>query len=113
MGQRFSVQTGRYSTGAPGNLITPEQSDFGDFDGFAVTPADGADLPNGPCDAIYCTGSGNVNVNLVSQVAGTGALAGTAVLTSLAALSVTLCSATRILSTSTTATGIFALYRRG
>jgi len=91
-----------------GNINSP------DFDGYAVTPADGSDLPNGVCDAIYVTGAGNANVNLWSVKAdGTGAVAGTATLTSLAANSITVCAAKRILSTSTTATGIFALYRRG
>ena len=86
---------------------------FPDFDGYAVTPADGTDLPNGPCKAIYVTGAGNVNVQLVNGNP-TGANAsigvGTAVLTSLVAGQILPIAVSRILSTSTTATGIFALY---
>lgn len=74
-----------------------------ELSGLAVTAADGTDLPNGVCEAIYVTASGNVNVNLAGG--------GTAVLTSLSAGQVVFCRASRILSTSTTATGIFALYK--
>jgi hypothetical protein len=73
--------------------------------GVAVTPADGTDLPNGPCRGIYVTGAGNVNVNLAGG--------GTAVLTGLSAGQIVDINATRILSTSTTATGIYALYPAG
>jgi hypothetical protein len=76
-----------------------------DYDGYAVTADDSNDLPNGPCDAIYVTGAGNVAINLPD--------AGTAVLTTLGAGQLTRCSAQRIKATSTTATGIFALYRVG
>jgi hypothetical protein len=76
-----------------------------EYDGYAVTASDANDLPNGPCDAIYVTGAGNVAINLPD--------AGTAVLTSLGAGQITECKAQRIKSTSTTATGIFALYRKG
>jgi hypothetical protein len=75
---------------------------FPDFDGYPVTASDSADLGNGPCRAIYVTGGGNVNVNLVGG--------GTAVLTGLSAGQIVLVQAQRILSTSTTATGVFALY---
>lgn len=109
MGLRFQGATRNYGLGVGNDIDTSNP----DYDGYAVTPADGTDLPNGPCDAIYVTGAGNVNVNLLSMVATTGAIAGTATLTSLAAGSITECSAKRILSTSTTATGIYALYRRG
>ena len=76
-----------------------------DYQAIAVTPADGSDLPNGPCAGLVCTVGGNVNVVL----AGTG----TAVLTTLVAGTIYDIPLTRILSTSTTATGIFALYRAG
>lgn len=72
------------------------------FDGYAVTPADGTDLPNGTTTAIYVTGAGNVNVDLAGG--------GTAVLTSLVAGQILPIAVNRIRSTSTTATGIFALY---
>jgi hypothetical protein len=75
------------------------------YDGYAVTPDDANDLPNGPCDAIYVTGAGNVAINLPD--------AGTAVLTTLGAGQIVDCTAQRIKNTSTTATGIFALYRVG
>ena len=74
--------------------------------GAAVTPSDSTDLPApGPCEAIYVTGAGNVNVNLAGG--------GTAVLTGLSAGQIVRVNASRILATSTTATGIFALYPAG
>jgi hypothetical protein len=75
------------------------------YDGYAVTPDDANDLANGPCDAIYVTGAGNVAINLPD--------AGTAVLTSIGAAQFVECKAQRIKATSTTATGIYALYRKG
>lgn len=75
------------------------------YDGYAVTADDSNDLGNGPCDAIYVTGTGNVAINLPD--------AGTAVLTSVGAGQIVACAAQRIKSTSTTATGIYALYRKG
>lgn len=75
------------------------------YEGFAVTPADGTDLPNGPVAALYVTGAGNVNVQLQGG--------GTAVLTGLSAGQILPVAAQRVLSTSTTATGIFALYKEG
>ena len=110
MGQRFAALTRNYNLG----VGVSDSINSPDFDGYSVTPADGSDLTNGVCDAIYVTGAGNVNVDLMSiKQDATGAIAGTAVLTSLAAGSITVCAAKRIRSTSTTATGIFALYRRG
>lgn len=76
-----------------------------EFQAVDVTPADGTDLPDGACSAIYVTGAGNVNINLASG--------GTAVLTGLSAGQVVRVNASRILSTSTTATGIKALYPAG
>lgn len=74
-----------------------------EYDGYAVTADDDNDLGNGPCDAIYVTGAGNVAINLPD--------AGTAVLTSIGAGQIVDCTAQRIKSTNTTATGIYALYR--
>jgi hypothetical protein len=74
-----------------------------DYDGVAVTPSDSVDLPNGPSYGIYVTGAGNVNINI------DGAGTRTALLT-LTAGSLVLVPCTRILATSTTATGIFAIY---
>jgi hypothetical protein len=84
---------------------TRNQFDHLQFTGEPVTPNDSADLPSGACIAIYVTGAGNVNVNLAGG--------GTAVLTGLSAGQTVYVNATRIKATSTTATGIFALYRAG
>lgn len=83
-----------------------------DLDVYAVTPADGSDLPSGqiggsgtatrPTTYISVTGAGNVNVQLFGG--------GTAVLTGLSAGQRLQIAVTRILSTSTTATGIYAEY---
>lgn len=73
--------------------------------GVAVTPSDSTDLANGPCRAIYVIGAGNVNVNLASG--------GTAVLTGLTAGQTVEVNVSRVLATSTTATGVFALYPAG
>lgn len=73
------------------------------YEGYAVTPSDANDLGNGPCNAIYVAGAGNVNINLYGG--------GTAVLTGLSAGQIVEINAQRILNTNTTATGIFALYR--
>ena len=83
--------------------IAPTQAAY---DSFAVTPSDGTDLPlndqGRTVRRIYVAGAGNVSVNLNGG--------GTAVLTGLAAGQTVLCNVTRILSTSTTATGIVGLY---
>jgi hypothetical protein len=78
-----------------------------EYDTYAVTPSDSVDLPSASgngrlCRAIYVTGAGNVNVNLTGG--------GTAVLTGLSAGQRVVIAPTRILATSTTATGILALY---
>lgn len=82
-----------------------------DYDAFPVTPSDSVDLPSGvipgagtrPTQALQVTGSGgNINVQLYGG--------GTAVLTGLAAGQILQIQVTRVLSTSTTATGILALY---
>lgn len=73
-----------------------------DYDGYAVTASDSVDLENGPCRAIYVTAGGDVAVNLLGG--------GTATLTSLSAGQILPIAVTRVLSTGTTATGIYALY---
>ena len=78
------------------------------YDGLAVTPNDGADLPNGSCVGFYVTGAGNVAVNVLNSLDPTAA-GGTATFTGLTAGQVVLCNTKRILATGTTATGIFAL----
>lgn len=71
-----------------------------------ITPSDSVDLALGPdggaCRALYITGAGNVNVQLSGG--------GTAVLTGLSAGQYVVVGVTRVLATSTTATGISALY---
>lgn len=76
-----------------------------EMESLAVTPADGTDLPNGPAIGLRVTGAGNVNLNLAGG--------GTAVLTGLSAGQIVRCDVARVLSTSTTATGIFAIYPGG
>jgi len=87
------------------------QQPVDDVDAYAVTPADGADLPSGliggvtgtrPTTFIYVTGAGNVAVQLYGG--------GTATLTGLVAGQQLAIAVTRILATGTTATGIFAIY---
>lgn len=73
------------------------------YDGYAVTPSDTVDLPNGPTNGLYVTGAGNVVTNLESG--------GTATLTGLVAGQTLEICASRVLATGTTATGISALYR--
>lgn len=73
-----------------------------DFDGYAVTPADSTNLPNGRTRALFVTGAGNVNVTLPSGA--------TAVLTSVPANTLIPIEVSQVFATSTTATGIFALY---
>ena len=94
----------------PNKLFSQAQLTLGvkqlsEFAGNAVTTSDSVDLPDGPCTAIYVTVGGNVNMNLAGG--------GTAVLTGLTAGQIVRVNASRILATSTTATGIFALYPAG
>lgn len=99
MGQKFTrAAAGGLSHAKNFTLVGSNK----DFDGYAVTPDDANDLPNGPCRALYVTGAGNVNINLPGG--------GTAVLTGLSAGQIVEVSAQRVLNTSTTATGVFALY---
>lgn len=73
-----------------------------DYDGLPVTPADATNLPGGVTKGIFVTGAGNVAVTLFGG--------GTAVLTGLSAGQFLPIAVTIIAATSTTATGIFALY---
>lgn len=78
------------------------------YDGIPVTPSDAVDVPvgpggnNTPCVGVVVTGPGNVAVQLSGG--------GTATLTGLVASQIVDCGIKRIMSTNTTATGIFALY---
>lgn len=93
----------KFVTAAPAGSAPREE--FAEYDSYAVTPADGTDLPfiNTALGTkgLYITGAGNVNVNLAGG--------GTAVLTSLVAGQILPIAVTRVLSTSTTATGILGL----
>lgn len=76
------------------------------YDSLDVTPSDSVDLPlmggTMRCVGLRVTGSGNVNVDLRGG--------GTAVLSGLSAGQIVDIAITRVRSTSTTATGIQALY---
>ena len=93
-------------TVAPTNLPGKGKPLVPEFAALDITPADGADIALGPngttAIGVIVTGAGNVNVDLVGG--------GTAVLTSLVANVPYLVGVQRIRSTSTTATGIRALY---
>ncbi len=83
-----------------GSPVRPE------YAALDITPADGTDIALGPngtkAIGLIVTGAGNVNVDLDGG--------GTAVLTSLVANTIYVVGIQRIRSTSTTATGIRALY---
>jgi hypothetical protein len=68
-----------------------------------VTPSDSADLPDGVCSALYCSGAGNINLDTLDGDTKVIAVsAGWANLTEILVR--------RVRSTSTTATGIIACY---
>lgn len=94
--QKFNRGT---MTAYGGNNAKPSDVDF---DGVAVTPADGTNLPNGPCKYLYCTGAGNI--------AGTTLSGATFVLTNVPANTIVAIDTAIVAATSTTATGIYALY---
>lgn len=96
-----------FTTAPSANTVGANGPPHPDYESIAVTPADGTDLVKGSgnnrdCRGLFITGAGNVNVNLTGG--------GTAVLTGLSAGQRVICGITRVLSTSTTATGILALY---
>lgn len=73
------------------------------YDGYAVTPADATVLPNGITQGIFVTGTGNVAGTLADGTT-------TFVLTGVPANTFIGIAVSIIASTSTTATGIYALY---
>lgn len=93
-------------------FYTKDNQQHSEWQGVAVTGNDSTDLTNGACDAIYVTGAGNVSFDTpnTSLTDGT-ATSRTANVIAFAANSVIYVRATRIRATSTTATGIFALYK--
>jgi len=86
--------------------VSRNAPEHAEYQALAVTPSDAVDLPTAPdggdCRGLYITGAGNVNVNLTGG--------GTAVLTTLSAGQYVVIGVSRVLATSTTATGILALY---
>lgn len=80
------------------------------YDGYAVTPSDGTDLPNGITRGLYCTGAGNIAVQLVRQDASGAVTILSTVTLAVAAGEVLPIAVSRVLATGTTATGISALY---
>lgn len=95
-----------FCTTSAGYFVGKNAPSEGEYDSFDVTPSDSVDLPLNSLGRtprrIRVGGAGNVSVNLVGG--------GTAVLTTLTANTTYFCQVSRILSTSTTATGITALY---
>ena len=73
-----------------------------DWDGVAVTPADATNLPSGIARGLYCAVGGNI--------AGTLACGATFLLTSVPANTIVPIDVLIVASTSTTASGIVALY---
>ncbi len=82
-----------------GNNAKPQPCDY---DGVAITPADGTNLPNGICRALYATGAGNIS--------GTTSSGATVVLTAVPINTVVEIDMLIVAATGTTATGISALY---
>jgi len=74
-----------------------------DYDGYSVTPADATNLANGPTRALFITGTGNVAGTMADGTT-------TFLLTGVPANTIVPISAKIVASTSTTATGISALY---
>lgn len=94
MGMRFSHP----------NITKGRHNVHSGFDGYAVTPSDTVDLPNGTCQALCVTGAaGTIAVQLDNDSTATLTIAG------INEVYVIECS--RVLATGTTATGIYALYR--
>jgi hypothetical protein len=88
------------------NALTTGRFTNSQFDGYAVTPSDTVDLPNGPCQAICVTGvAGNVAVNLDAD--------STAIVTVAAVNEIYPMMVSRIKATNTTANTIWALYKKG
>lgn len=83
--------------------VAPEHPEY---QANPITPDNSNDLAAGPdggtCRALYIGGAGNVNVDLLGG--------GTAVLTGLSAGQIVVVGVQRVRLTSTTATGILALY---
>lgn len=95
MGVRFSTQA----------LSRGRTQQYPDFDGYAVTPSDAADLPNGPCRGLVVTGAGGtIAVQLDADTTATLTVAAGSV------NEIYLIGCSRVMATGTSATGIFALY---
>lgn len=82
-----------------------------ELSGLAVTPADGTDLPNGTSVALFVTGAGNISCDIESINPLTGALTPiTVTISGIPANTRIGLRCSRVRATSTTATGIYALY---
>jgi hypothetical protein len=69
--------------------------------------------PNGPCDALYCGTGGNVAVQFVRTNAECNVtVLATSTLASVARGEILPIQVSRVLSTNTTGSGIYALYRK-
>jgi hypothetical protein len=89
----------RFSSAA---LSKGRTQQYPDFDGYAVTPSDSADLPNGPCKGLIVTGTlGTVAVQMDSDTTATLTVGGT---------DIYLIGCSRVMATGTSAGGIYALY---
>lgn len=81
-----------------------ESGPLGPYRGLkAVTPDNSNDLPNGVCQALYCSGAGNVNIDTLD---------GDTVVIAIGAgwTNLTQVLVKRVRATSTNATGIIACY---
>lgn len=85
-------------------FYTKGREQHSELSGVAVTADNSNDLPNGPAKGIFCTGAGNIALNLDDD--------STATLT-IVANEVYLINFARVKATGTTATGIVALYPAG
>lgn len=95
-------------------FYTKDNQNRSEWQGVAVTASDSVDLPNGVCDAIYATVAGNVSLDLPNVALADGTVTSrTAIVIAMAANSILYVRASRVRATSTTATGIFALYHGG
>lgn len=93
-------------------LYTLTNQQHSEYQGAAVTTSDTVDLPSGTCDAIFATVAGNVSLDLPNVAVTDGTTTSrTAIVIAMAANSILFVRATRVRATSTTATGIYALYK--
>lgn len=84
-----------------------------EYDAYAVTASDTVDLPNGPCDALVATTGGNISGQFLrTDASGNVTVLAASTLTSVASNEILPIQVSRVRATGTTASGIFALYRK-